>query len=374
MSAILAYLARHCDAMLRDIETLVRAASPSTRKALVDRCGRVLAELVAARLGVRGERIPQAEVGDHYRFAIGDGDRQVLLLAHHDTVWEEGRLAFRVEGSRAYGPGIFDMKGGIVQAVWALKALVDLGVPLAKRVVLLSTSDEEIGSPTSRALIEAEARNSAAVLVLEPAAGADGALKTARKGVGLYRLTVRGRAAHAGSDPDKGVSAVAELARQVLALEALAAQEKGTTINVGVVRGGTRSNVIPEAAEAEIDVRAATLDEARRVDAAIRGLKPVLPGATLAVTGGINRPPMERTAAIGALFARARVIAARLGFSLSEAAVGGASDGNFTAALGVPTLDGLGCVGDGAHAEHEHIVIDALAPRAALLAHLLAEL
>ena len=210
--------------------------------------------------------------------------------------------------------------------------------------------------------------------MLEPAAGADGALKTARKGVGLYRLTVRGRAAHAGSDPDKGVSAVAELARQVLALEALAAQEKGTTINVGVVRGGTRSNVIPEAAEAEIDVRAATLDEARRVDAAIRGLKPVLPGTTLEVTGGINRPPMERTAAIGALFARARAIAARLGFSLSEAAVGGASDGNFTAALGVPTLDGLGCVGDGAHAEHEHIVIDALAPRAALLAHLLAEL
>lgn len=374
MSAILAYLARHCDAMLRDIETLVRAASPSTQKARVDRCGRALAELVAARLGVRGERIPQAEVGDHYRFAIGDGDRQVLLLAHHDTVWEEDRLAFRVKGNRAYGPGIFDMKGGIVQAVWALKALADCGVPLGKRVVLLSTSDEEIGSPTSRALIEAEARNSAAVLVLEPAAGANGALKTARKGVGLYRLTVRGRAAHAGSDPDKGVSAVAELARQVLALEALAAQEKGTTINVGVVRGGTRSNVIPEAAEAEIDVRAATLDEARRVDAAIRGLKPVLPGATLAVTGGINRPPMERTAAIGALFARARAIAARLGFSLSEAAVGGASDGNFTAALGVPTLDGLGCVGDGAHAEHEHIVIDALAPRAALLAHLLAEL
>jgi len=291
-----------------------------------------------------------------------------------DTVWDLGTLAerpVRVEGGRLYGPGAFDMKGGIVNALWAMRALRELKLMSSRRVTLLITSDEEIGSEASRALIEAEARDHEVVLVLEPAHPPRASLKTWRKGVGDYRVTVTGRAAHAGAAHDEGINAIAELARHVLAIEALTDYTAGTTVNVGVIRGGTRSNVVPEQAWAEVDYRVMDMTEAARVDAFMRGLKPQRDGIKLAVTGGLNRPPMVRTPAIGALYTRAEAIAAELGLPLTETGTGGGSDGNFTAALGEPTLDGLGVVGDGGHALHEHVILSSLPERAALLAGLI---
>jgi glutamate carboxypeptidase len=318
----------------------------------------------------------QAAAGDIVRARWGSGDGGVLLLCHMDTVWDLGTLAkrpVRVEDGRLYGPGAFDMKGGIVNALWAMRALRELELMPSRRVTLLITSDEEIGSDASRALIEAEARAHEVVFVLEPAQPPRAALKTWRKGVGGYRVTVTGRAAHAGAAHDEGINAIAELARHVLAIEALTDYAAGTTVNVGVIRGGTRSNVVPEQAWAEVDYRVMDMTEAARVDAFMRGLKPQRDGVRLAVTGGLNRPPMVRTPAIVALYTRAEAIAAELGLPLTETGTGGGSDGNFTAALGVPTLDGLGVVGDGGHALHELVVVSSLPERAALLAGLIRE-
>jgi len=304
--------------------------------------------------------------------AEGDG-RQVLLLGHIDTVWPVGTLAerpFRVEGARAYGPGAYDMKAGLVVALWALRALAACGRRPRRPVTLLVNTDEEVGSNSSEAVIEAEARRSAAVLVLEPALP-DGSVKTWRKGVGRLRVEVRGRAAHAGADPEKGVSAIGELAHQILRLHDLTDLETGTTVNVGVIGGGTRPNVVAERAWAEIDVRIMTREDAARVEKAVRGLEPVLPGARLEVTGGVERLPMERNEGALTLYAKAREVAGRLGFDLGETGTGGASDGNITSALGVPTLDGLGAAGDGAHAEREHVDLATLPLRAALLAGLI---
>jgi len=301
----------------------------------------------------------------------------VMLLAHYDTVWPAGevrRRPFRREGRRGYGPGAFDMKGGIVIGLFALEALAaaaEGGTPLPG-VTFLLTSDEEVGSITSRPLIERLAREHGAVLVLEPAAG--GHLKIARKGVGDFILHVRGREAHAGNDPERGVSAVEELARQVLRLHALTDPGRGTTVNVGVIRGGLRPNVVAGTAEAEIDVRVSSQAEAERLLALFRSWQPVLPGARVVIEGGFNRPPMEPTPGNVALFERARAVGRRLGLELEGTRVGGASDGNFTSALGIPTLDGLGATGDGAHAEDEHVLLDELPVRAALVAGLLLDL
>jgi len=291
-----------------------------------------------------------------------------------DTVWPVGTTAerpFRVEGDRAFGPGIFDMKTGAAQTIYALRALLELGQAPAKRIVLLYNTDEEIGSPTSRGLIEEEAKRSDAVLVLEPSVPPQGALKTFRKGVGMYTLKITGKASHAGADPELGVSAVTELAHQIIHLNSLADEEQGTTVNVGVVEGGTRRNVIAASARAGIDVRITSLAEAERIHRDLMAVESVLAGTTLEMTGEINRPPMLRTERTVALFEQARHLAAELGFDLQETSSGGGSDGNFTAALGVPTVDGLGAVGEGGHAEHEHILIDHLVPRTALLARLL---
>jgi glutamate carboxypeptidase len=298
------------------------------------------------------------------------------VLGHFDTVWPHGTLAarpFRVADGRAYGPGSYDMKAGLVMLEFAIEAIRSRGYAPPRPIVVLWTSDEEIGSPRSRALIEDEARRAAFALVLEPPL-ADGRLKTARKGVGRFRLSVEGRPAHAGVEPEKGISAIVELAHQILRLHGLNDPGAGTSVNVGVIRGGSVANVIAAEAVATIDVRAATLDEARRVEAALRATSPVLAGARVTVDGALNRPPMERSPQGVALFEQVRSIGRTLGLDLGEGSTGGGSDGNFTAALGVPTLDGLGAPGAGAHAVDEHVLVAPLPRRAALLAAALLKL
>ncbi len=376
---ILAHFQERGPAILATIRKLVEEETPSDDKPRLDAFIGRLAERFA-RLGARVERIPVAERGDHLRVTFDDPrfvahpqERPALILCHYDTVWPVGSLAthpFRVDQEgKAYGPGIFDMKSSLALVEGALQAVQALELTLPRPVVLLVTSDEEVGSPTSRALIEEEARRAAYVLVLEsPLPG--GVLKTARKGTGTFVLTVQGRAAHAGVEPERGVSAIQELAHQILRLHSLTDLEKGSTVNVGVVRGGTRPNVVAPSAEAIIDVRAWSQEEADRLAQAITGLKPVNPQAQLQVRGGWNRLPLERTVT-EALFRQAQAIGRELGLELQEGGTGGASDGNLTGALGVPTLDGLGVPGHGAHADHEHILVDAIPGRAALLLALL---
>jgi glutamate carboxypeptidase len=326
------------------------------------------------------ERVPVEDYGEHLlieAFGSSGGDeRTTLLLGHTDTVHPRGTLAerpLREEGGRVYGPGIFDMKSGCAVALEALRACAELGIIPPRRVVLLLTCDEEAGSRSGRALVEREARRAAQVLVLEPTAPG-GRAKTARKGTGMFTLRAAGRAAHAGLDFEKGASAVLELARQTVRLHELCDAARGVTVNVGVFAGGTRSNVVAEEASAEVDVRFETMADALRVEEAIKSLRPSDERVRLSVEGGINRPPLERTREVAKLYARARAVAAALGFELGETGVGGASDGNFAAALCPAVLDGLGVEGDGAHAPHEHIVRDSLARRGALVAGLVATL
>lgn len=373
-------LRRREDAMLRLLGRLVRVESPSDDQAAVNRLGRLLAAEWRRR-SARVRFLPAAERGHHLRIEVGPRRKkpggQILVLGHLDTVYPLGTLArmpFRVARGRAFGPGTFDMKSGLVIALFAVDALRRARVRMSRRMVFLFTADEEIGSPTSRKWIEAEAGRSRAVLVLEPAQGAEGRLKTARKGVGEIELTVRGRAAHAGLDPRNGVNAVHELALQISRLQRFNELRRGVTVNAGVVSGGTRSNVIAEEARALVDVRVARAADARRLERKFRALRPILRGARLKVRGGINRPPLERTPAVLRLFHQAQQLAREMDLSLGEASVGGGSDGNFTAALGVPTLDGLGGVGEGAHSPNENVRIRSLPERAALLAALLATL
>jgi glutamate carboxypeptidase len=340
----------------------------------VNRCGTELASRLD-QLGGTITHIPSSTAGDHLRACFGDGPRQILLLGHFDTVWPLGQLArmpLKREGGRLYGPGVFDMKAGIGLATLATRAVMQRG-PGHCRIVMLWTTDEETGSRTSRALIEAEAAKSEAVLVFEPSLPG-GALKTSRKGVGQFEMIARGVPAHAGLDPGKGVSAVRELARQITAIDELQDPANGVTVTAGVISGGTRANVVPAEARALIDARANTRADAERVERTLKSLKPLVAGAALEVTGGFDRPPLERSAGVVKLFETAKAAAADLGITLQEGSAGGGSDGNFTAALGVPTLDGFGAVGDGAHALHEHVEIDALVPRAATIAGVLENL
>ena len=371
------YFRQHHAEILETIGQLVTHETPSLDKPRLD----VFADLLAARLAAAGatvEIIEQAERGNHVRARIihgNDTEKPVLVLCHYDTVWPVGALAthpFRVEEGKAYGPGIFDMQSSLALVEYALRAVRDLDITLPRPVTVLITSDEEIGSGASRALIEAEALHSAYVLVMEsPLPG--GVIKTARKGTGTFTVETIGRAAHAGVDPYKGVNAIAEMAHQVLAIHALADRDAGTTLSVGVIEGGTATNVVPARAVAQVDVRSWTQAEAGRIAQAMAALTPVLPGAQVAVSGGWNRPPLERSAT-AALFARVQEIGRTLGMELADGATGGGSDGNFTGALGVPTLDGLGVPGDGAHADHEHILVDEIPGRAALLTAMWREL
>jgi glutamate carboxypeptidase len=318
---------------------------------------------------------PVERVGTNLKLTVdGLNAGHAVALCHYDTVWPLGtlqRIPFSVDdGGVARGPGCFDMKGGIVVLYFALHVLRQRQLRPAQRLDVLFTSDEEVGSPGSRPLIEETARGASVAYVLEsPLPG--GTLKTARKGTGDYFVRITGRAAHAGVEPQKGISATGELAHQILALHALNDYGVGTTVNVGVVHGGTRPNVVAAEAQAHVDVRVETLAEAARIDAAIRGLQPRLEGARLEIDGGLNRPPMERSAAMAALFEKARLNAAAMGVELREGSTGGGSDGNFTAAIGIPTLDGLGPEGEGAHAAHEHVLTESFPRRVALLAGLL---
>jgi len=357
---------------------LVRIESPSDDRAGLDRFADQLEALFGDLGSVQRIAAANAERGRHLRLTVeGTSDAaHAVVLCHYDTVWSLGtlvRIPFSVDAEGvARGPGCFDMKGGIVVLYYALQAMRAHGLRPRRRLEVLFTSDEEVGSPTSRALIEQTARGAAVAYVLEsPLPG--GTLKTARKGTGDYFVRIAGRAAHAGVEPQKGISATQELAHQIMALHALNDYTSGTTVNVGVVRAGTRPNVVAAAAEAHVDVRVETLAEAARIDAAIRGLSPHLPGASLDIDGGLNRPPMERSPAMAALFGQAQQIASTMGVDLREGSTGGGSDGNFTAAIGVPTLDGLGPEGEGAHAAHEHVLTESFPRRAALVAGLLAQ-
>ncbi len=356
------------------LKQLVAIESPSTDKASVDRCV-TFVEAAFRDLGLATRRLPVATAGDQLTADWPGSDLQAgrcLVLLHLDTVWPLGtleRMPIREEDGRLYGPGAYDMKASVAIAWLATRALLDVRQTPRRSVHLLFTSDEELGSDASVELIRSEARRSDLALVMEVALP-NGELKTARKGVGDFKVVAHGRASHAGGNHERGVNAIEELAHQVLALQKITDYARGTTINVGVISGGSRSNVVPDRAEMTVDFRVTTMAEADRISQAFQALRPALPGARIEVIGGLNRPPMERNATMIATFEKARRIAAGIGLQLEEGSTGGGSDGNFTAALGVPTLDGLGARGDGAHALHEHAVIDSLAQRAALLAAL----
>ena len=362
-------LTSRLDEQLADLQALVNVESPTSDVRATERCADVASAVGERLLGTAPERVI-VEGRTHLRWQFG-ATRRVVLIGHLDTVWPIGTLArwpLHVADGVAHGPGTFDMKAGVVQLLHALSVLDDLD-----GVAVLLTTDEETGSPTSRALIEQTAQGAHAALVFE-GAGNGGALKTARKGVSMYDLHIRGRAAHAGVEPEKGISATVELAHQVLAIAALNRPDLGTTVNPTSAVAGTTSNTIPGSARVSVDVRATTSAEQLRVDTELRSLRPVTLGSELEWSGGPNRPPLERALAV-ALFERAARLATQLGLPpLAEIAVGGASDGNFTAGIGVPTLDGLGPVGGGAHAETEHVIVEELPRRSALAAALVDEL
>jgi glutamate carboxypeptidase len=369
MRALLAGARRKERALIELARTLVAAESPSDDKAAVDSCVALAAERARALDG-RVKLHRQKAHGDVLEARFGPRTRaeRVLLLGHLDTVWPVGTLKtmpWRERDGRLWGPGVLDMKIGVAMAFSAIELLSEAEL-LEREVVLLLNSDEEIGSPVSRAITERIAGECAAVYVLEPAQGL--AYKTARKGTGNWRIEVRGVAAHAGVDFEKGANALRELAHAIETVSGWTDLERGLTVSVGVAGGGTKSNVIPAEAWAEVDARIARKADGPRLERKFAGMKVADKRCTLAVNGGINRPPMERTRGTVALFRKAQTLAGELGFALDEAATGGASDGNFTAALGVPTLDGMGGVGEGAHARHESVVLEHLAPRTALLA------
>jgi glutamate carboxypeptidase len=375
----LAYFDNRRAEIVSTIRELVEIESPSDNKAAVDR----IAEAVAHKFSQLGGEVRYhraQDFGSHLQVNFGGKSaKPVLLLGHYDTVYPLGTLAnmpCRAVHNRLTGPGVLDMKSGIALMLHALAGLQEWhskeqigGLP--RPVTVLLVSDEEVGSESSRAITESLAKKAAAVLVLEPSYGRHGALKTARKGVGEYVVKVTGKASHAGLDFQKGVNAILELARQIEKISSFTDLKKGLTVNVGIVGGGSRTNVVPAEAAAQIDVRIARIKDAAGIDKKIRTLRPFNRKCKIEITGGINRPPMERTAGVAALYTQAVAIARELGWKLGEAAVGGGSDGNFTAGLGIPTLDGLGGVGDGAHATHEHILISELPRRAALLAGLI---
>lgn len=377
----LSYFTQRRDEMLRQIRALVEIESPSGD---VAGSGRVVAQVAEMAWDLpfpcTVERLDAPDYGQHIRVrAFGDNaqsDGTLLLLGHTDTVHPCGSLAarpWRIEGNKAFAPGVFDMKANIVLALEALRALSAHGCPPQREIVMLLTCDEETGSEQGRQWVEAEARRAKSCLVLEPAAPG-GKVKTGRKGTGLFTLHAHGVPAHAGLEPEKGANAIIELARHLANVQALTDYAQGTTVNVTTIRGGTVSNVIPEYAEAEVDVRFQTMAEAARIEQAIKGLQSFDERVRLDIGGEINRPPLERTAGVVALYEHAKNIAATFGYELGEAQVGGGSDGNFVGALGVPVLDGIGVQGDGAHTNHEHILLDDLAARATLLAQLILEL
>ncbi|MGC2658742.1 MAG: M20 family metallopeptidase [Bryobacteraceae bacterium] len=376
MHAYLRYAKERRPDIVRFIRSLVEIESPSDSPASVNR----LCEwIVAETRDIARPRVVKAKgFGNHLRLEFTLPGRrksgQVLGLGHSDTVWPLGTLArmpFRSREGRLWGPGVLDMKAGLAFYIYATRLVRDLDVAVPHKVVLLIVSDEEIGSKSSRPVVEAEAKRSDYVLVVEPGTGLTGKLKTARKGVGHYVISITGKPSHAGIDFAAGASAILEAARQVERVASFTNLPRGITVNPGVIRGGTRSNVVAAEAQIEVDIRIARLRDAASLDKKFRTLRPVDKRCSVEVEGSLNRPPMERTNAIARLFGNARKLAAELNVQLEESSTGGGSDGNFTAGLGVPTLDGLGAVGEGAHATNESILIDRIPDRVALLAMLL---
>jgi glutamate carboxypeptidase len=374
MRALLAGARRKESAVLEITRRFVLCESPSDSKAAVDTCVAIAADAVRER-GGRVKLRRQRNFGDILEARFGPRPRStkpILLLGHLDTVWPMNTLRAmpcRIADGRLWGPGTLDMKAGVAMALTAIEMLAEADL-FKREIVLLLNSDEEIGSPVSRPVTESLARECSAVFVLEPAQGL--AYKTARKGTGNWRIDIRGKAAHAGVDFQKGASALLELAHVIETVGGWTDLKRALTVSVGVAGGGSKANVIPAEAFAEVDVRIARITDGPRIERRFKSLKPADKRCSLAATGGINRPPMERTRDTVRLFEQARSLAAELGFTLAEASTGGASDGNFTSALGIPTLDGMGAVGEGAHATHESILIEHIAPRTALLAGMLA--
>ena len=379
MQPFLRYAKAKKEEIIEAIGQMVECESPSDSPADVNRYVDLLAEhskdIATAKI------IKSHTYGKHLRLEFkvpGKGKNgRILGVGHSDTVWPLGTLRsmpYRRRKGRLWGPGVLDMKAGIAFFIYAARALRDLDIPARRNIDLLIVSDEEIGSKESRPLTEAEAKRSNCVLVLEPGSAPIGALKTARKGIAGYRLVVHGKAAHAGVDFSSGASAIVEIARQIGRIAGFTDLERGTTVNPGVISGGTRTNVTAAEAHVDIDVRVTRLRDAVAIDRKMRSLRPFDKRCRLVVEGGLNRPPMERTKGVASLFARAKEIGESMGMELEESSTGGGSDGNFTAALGIPTLDGLGAVGNGAHAIDESILIDRIPDRTALLAGLLAGL
>lgn len=374
MEEIVRFLKERKVEMVEVLKQLVEMESPSHEKEMVDQLGEKIQSIFTQYVGGKMRVIDNAYAGNLLRAEFGEGEEQILLLTHMDTVWPKGTLdqmPFRIEGDKAFGPGTFDMKGGIVQGIFALHALREMGISLNTKVVLLVTPDEESGSETSKSFIEEEAKKSKYVLVLESASSTAGKLKTSRKGVGMFYIKVKGRASHSGIEPEKGISAIEELARIILYLHSLTDLEKGITLNAGVIKGGSASNVIAAEAEAEIDLRVMNNAQFDEVIPLITNLQPSKEGLTIEVTGGINRPPLEKTTEIGEMFQIAKELSEiYLGFDLEEEMSGGGSDGSYASQF-APTLDGLGPVGDGAHAQHEHLLISQMPLRSALVALLI---
>ena len=355
------YFTKHEQDIIEDLKRIVMADSPSQNKELLDQCKEQLQAIFHDYFGVKAMEYAMEHNGNHLRFEMGEGQEQILMIGHYDTVWDRGVLSYRVEDDKIYGPGILDMKSGLVSAIWFFKYVKQFNLPLKRRVVFFLNSDEEIGSPTSRALIEEEAKKSMAAFILEPAVTVSGDLKIARKGTSRYLLNIKGLASHAGNNPRDGVNAITEAARQILAIEGLNDFDKGTTLNV-----------VPDKAHIGVDVRSVTKEEQERIEDYFEELEPHDDRIELEIDGGINRPPMERDEESEELFEIAQDEAEELGFEVEEAEVGGSSDGNFTS-LYTPTLDGMGLVGDGIHAEHEHILKDQIVERFALLTNTLLE-
>jgi glutamate carboxypeptidase len=379
MDSILRYAREKQKDIIAMTREFVECESPSDDPPSVNNFVELMAERVSGIANIR--TFPGGRFGAHFRceFLLPAPKKRepkhILALGHSDTVWTLGTLRsmpFREAKGRLWGPGVLDMKAGMVFFIFAMQALRDLDIPVARKVILQVNSDEEVGSESSRALTEEGAKNAAAVLVLEPGTGLEGKLKTARKGVGDYTITVRGRASHAGVDFTAGASAILEMSRQLERIAGFTRLDRGITVSPGVIRGGTRSNVIPAECVAEVDIRAPRDRDRVYLESKFGSLKPFDKRCSIEVRGGLNRPPMERSAGVRALFRTAKKLAEELGVTLEESSTGGGSDGNFTAAMGVPTLDGLGAVGEGAHAVNESLLINRIADRTALLAKLVA--
>jgi glutamate carboxypeptidase len=380
MTPFLSYATEKKADIIALIRALVECESPTDSPGAVNRFVDLLTE--RTRDIASAKAIKASDCGKHLRLEFKLPGRrkeqgQILGLGHSDTVWPLGTLGempFRQAKGRLWGPGVLDMKSGLAFFIYAARAIRDLDIPVRRKVVLLVVADEETGSKTSRPITEAEAKRSECVLVLEPGTGLAGKLKTARKGVGNYTIHVEGRASHAGVDFAGGVSAIVEAARQIEKIAGFTDLRRGTTVNPGLISGGTRTNVVAAQARIDVDIRVAHLKDKASLERKFRLLRPADKRCKLRIEGGLNRPPMERTQAIANLFLKAKKIGAEMDIQIEESSTGGGSDGNFTAALGVPTLDGLGGVGEGAHAANESILVDRIADRTALLAELLGAL